>query len=156
VDSSALLRSAGLRITAQRQLVLRALEGSPHASAAELSNQISEQDEPATQDVSRQGLYNVLDDLSRVGLIRCIEPAGSAARYELRTSDNHHHLVCRSCGRIEDVGCAVGAAPCLEPSDRGGFLIEQAEVTWWGQCAACAAAAGQNFTTNRAEPRSPS
>jgi Fur family ferric uptake transcriptional regulator len=77
-----------------------------------------------------------------VGLIRCIEPAGSPGRYELGTGDNHHHLVCRTCGRIEDVACSVGAAPCLEPSSDNGFTIDEAEVTWWGQCANCAAATG--------------
>lgn len=140
MDSSALLRGTGLRVTAQRQVVLRALEGAQHVTAAEISDRIAELAASTEPEVSRQGLYNVLEDLTRVGLIRCIEPAGSPARYELGTGDNHHHLVCRRCGHIEDVACALGAAPCLEPSEGNGFTIDEAEVTWWGQCADCAAA----------------
>jgi Fur family ferric uptake transcriptional regulator len=113
--------------------VLGVLAGQPHATAAQIAGSL-----PGLG-LSRQGLYNILDDFTRVGLVRCIEPAGSAARYELRVGDNHHHLVCRHCGRVEDVACAVGAAPCLEPSDDSGFAIDEAEVTWWGTCAACAA-----------------
>jgi Fur family ferric uptake transcriptional regulator len=84
-----------------------------------------------------QGLYNVLEALVRAGLVRCIEPAGLAARYELRVGDNHHHVVCRGCGRIEDVDCAVGLAPCLEAADAVGFVVDEAEVTWWGTCMDC-------------------
>jgi Fur family ferric uptake transcriptional regulator len=129
------LRGKGLRVTAQRQAVLAALADKPHASAAELAAVLGD---GIITGPSKQGLYNVLDDLTRVGLVRCIEPAGSAARYELRVGDNHHHVVCRSCGRMEDVDCAVGAAPCLEPAETAtGFVVDEAEVTWWGQCAAC-------------------
>ena len=127
------LRRTGLRNTAQRRAVLGALADQPHATAADVAGSLGE------VGLSRQGLYNILDDLTRVGLVRCIEPAGSATRYELRVGDNHHHVVCRSCGRVEDVACAVGAAPCLEPSEGNGFAIDEAEVTWWGICAECAA-----------------
>jgi Fur family ferric uptake transcriptional regulator len=118
--------------------VLGALADRPHATAAEVAAALP------GMGLSRQGLYNILDDLTRVGLLRCIEPAGSATRYELRVGDNHHHLVCRRCGRVEDVACAVGAAPCLEPSEeaaRTGFSVDEAEVTWWGLCATCRAEA---------------
>jgi Fur family ferric uptake transcriptional regulator len=134
VDSAAdELRRTGLRNTAQRRAVLGALADRPHATAADVAASLR------AVGLSRQGLYNILDDLTRVGLVRCIEPAGSATRYELRVGDNHHHVVCRSCGRVEDVACAVGAAPCLEPSQDSGFAIDEAEVTWWGTCAECAA-----------------
>jgi len=132
------LRQAGLRVTAQRQAVLGALQDAAHATAAELAVRITELPEAELREVSRQGLYNVLEDLTRVGLVRCIEPAGSATRYELRAGDNHHHLVCRTCGRIEDVACAVGAAPCLDLPNGKGFTIEEAEITWWGECRQCA------------------
>jgi Fur family transcriptional regulator, stress-responsive regulator len=126
------LRANGLRVTAQRQRVLDVLAGRPHLTAAEIADAL-EADAP-----SRQGLYNVLDDLTRVGLLRCIEPANSSARYELRVGDNHHHLVCRTCGRVEDVDCAIGEAPCLEPATTpSGFLMQEAEVTWWGTCTEC-------------------
>lgn len=130
------LRRNGLRNTVQRRAVLGALADRPHATASQVASALP------LAGLSRQGLYNILDDLTRVGLVRRIEPAGSAARYELRVGDNHHHLVCRTCGRVEDVSCAVGAAPCLEPSDSSGFAIDEAEVTWWGRCAQCAAGGG--------------
>jgi Fur family ferric uptake transcriptional regulator len=129
------LRRTGLRNTVQRRAVLAALAERPHATASQVAAALP------TLGLSRQGLYNILDDFNRVGLVRCIEPAGSAARYELRVGDNHHHLVCRACGRVEDVACAVGAAPCLDPSDLPrGFAVDEAEVTWWGLCSDCATA----------------
>jgi Fur family ferric uptake transcriptional regulator len=131
------LRSRGLRVTAQRQAVLGALADSPHATAVELATQLAEDDSSQAFGMSKQGLYNVLDDLTRVGLVRCIQSARSAARYEVRVGDNHHHVVCRSCGRMEDIDCAVGAAPCLEPAEADGFVLDEAEVTWWGVCATC-------------------
>jgi Fur family ferric uptake transcriptional regulator len=137
MDSSATLRQAGLRVTAQRQAVLHALAGAAHATAAEIAARIAQLPRTAAGEVSRQGLYNVLEDLTRVGLVRGIEPAGSATRYELRAGDNHHHLVCRTCGRIEDVACAIGAAPCLDLPEGKGFTIDEAEITWWGQCGTC-------------------
>ncbi|MFZ3573655.1 Fur family transcriptional regulator [Streptomyces sp. BH097] len=137
LDAGELLRGRGLRSTAQRRAVLAALQGRPHASAADLEERIRKASVGSAAGLSRQGLYNVLEDLTRVHLVRCIEPAGSPARFELRVGDNHHHLVCRSCGRIEDVDCAVGAAPCLDPVEDSGFTVEEAEVTWWGRCADC-------------------
>ncbi|MFJ9174835.1 Fur family transcriptional regulator [Streptomyces sp. NPDC102360] len=137
-DAGELLRRNGLRSTAQRRAVLAALQGRSHASAADLEERIGlSRPEGSSAGLSRQGLYNVLEDLTRVYLVRCIEPAGSPARFELRVGDNHHHLVCRSCGRIEDVDCAVGAAPCLDPVQDSGFTVDEAEVTWWGLCADC-------------------
>jgi Fur family ferric uptake transcriptional regulator len=140
MDSSVALRQAGLRVTAQRRAVLGALQGAAHATAADIASRIAALPVGAFAEVSRQGLYNVLEDLTRVGLVRCIEPAGSATRYELRIGDNHHHLVCRACGRIEDIACAVGEAPCLDLPDGKGFTIEEAEITWWGECMQCTAA----------------
>ncbi len=131
------LREHGLRATTPRQAVLAALAGARHVTAAEIAVRLAG---GRSARVSRQGLYNVLDDLTRVGLVRCIEPAGSPARYELRVGDNHHHLVCRGCGRIDDIDCAVGVAPCLDPSEPPadlGFVVDEAEVTWWGLCASC-------------------
>jgi Fur family transcriptional regulator, stress-responsive regulator len=135
-DLAALLRRQGLRNTAQRRAVLAALQANPHATAPELEVLLGV-GEPSSV-LSRQGLYNVLDDLTRADLVRSIEPAGSAARYELRVGDNHHHVVCRRCGRVEDIDCAVGAAPCLTPARKKGFVIDEAEVIWWGTCDACA------------------
>jgi Fe2+ or Zn2+ uptake regulation protein len=131
-STASLLRAAGLKSTVTRRVVLDALADHPHATAADLAA-------VAAPSLSRQGLYNVLDDLTRVGLVRRIEPSGSATRYELRVGDNHHHLVCRSCGRVDDVDCTVGAAPCLTPIDSTGFsTLDEAEVTWWGVCNDCA------------------
>ncbi|MEV6898544.1 Fur family transcriptional regulator [Amycolatopsis sp. NPDC051372] len=136
-DFAVQLKRRGLRNTAQRRAVLGAVRDHPHTTAAEIAAAV----EAGTGGLSRQGLYNVLDDLVGVGLLRTLEPAGSPARFELDKHDNHHHLVCRGCGRIEDVPCAVGSAPCLHPSSAPGFTIDEAEVTWWGQCAECAAQA---------------
>ncbi|MEU4098095.1 Fur family transcriptional regulator [Streptomyces sp. NPDC026673] len=135
-----LLKSKGLRSTAQRRAILTALRGHPHSTASEIEARIGA-GSPGASGLSKQGLYNVLEDLTNAQLIRCIEPAGSATRYELRVGDNHHHLVCRGCGRIEDVDCAVGAAPCLNPVEGKGFAIDEAEITWWGLCAECQKAA---------------
>jgi Fur family ferric uptake transcriptional regulator len=135
-----LLRRKGLRNTGQRRAVMGALKVAPHATAPELETAlgiVKGASGPSSSGLSRQGLYNVLDDLTRVELVRRIEPAGSPARYELRVGDNHHHAVCRSCGRVEDIDCTVGEAPCLDPVEDRGFLIDEAEITWWGLCAAC-------------------
>ncbi|MEO6501792.1 MAG: Fur family transcriptional regulator [Jatrophihabitantaceae bacterium] len=140
MDSSIALRRAGLRVTAQRRAVLGALRGAAHPSAAEIASRIAELPVEVSCEVSRQGLYNVLEDLTRVGLVRRIEPAGSATRYELRAGDNHHHLVCRACGRIEDIACSVGQAPCLELPNGTGFVVSEAEITWWGECMRCTTA----------------
>lgn len=129
------LRKKGLRNTSQRRAVLAALHGFPHSTAADVEARVGAAETSAG--MSRQGLYNVLEDLTGAGLIRRIEPAGSPTRYELRVGDNHHHLVCRNCGLIEDVDCATGIAPCLEPVGRTGFAIDEAEITWWGLCVRC-------------------
>ncbi len=133
VDPSALLRGVGLRVTKPREAVIGVLATRPHSSADEVFASIVN-DLPGT---SMQAVYNVLGDLTDNGLARRIEPAGSAARYELRVGDNHHHVVCTKCGAIGDVECSVGHAPCLIPSDDNGFTITEAEVVYWGLCPAC-------------------
>jgi Fur family ferric uptake transcriptional regulator len=124
-------------VTPQRLGVLRALSLAPHSTADEVYRVV--RSELGT--VSRQAVYDALAALTDRGVLRRIEPAGSPARYEDRVGDNHHHLVCRSCGRMVDVDCAVGAAPCLVPQDGAGYEIDEAEVTYWGRCAGCVAAA---------------
>lgn len=131
------LRSAELRVTSGRVAVLRALEQSPHSTAEQVFELIS----GALPGTSPQAVYMVLNDLTRAGLTRKFEPAGSAALYERRIGDNHHHLVCESCGAVQDVDCAVGKAPCLTPSGGEGFRVREAEVTFWGVCASCQARA---------------
>ncbi|MFD7105058.1 Fur family transcriptional regulator [Streptomyces celluloflavus] len=137
--AAGMLRAKGLRSTVQRRSVLAALQGHPHSTAAELESRIgiASGGKTSSGGLSRQGLYNVLDDLTQAELIRCIEPAGSPARYELRVGDNHHHLVCRGCGQIEDIDCSTGQAPCLEPFEHKGFTIDEAEIIWWGLCESC-------------------
>jgi Fur family ferric uptake transcriptional regulator len=132
-DPALVLRTAGLRVTRQRTAVLRALGSAPHADADAVANRV--RGELGT--VSVQAVYDVLHALERAGLIRRIEPAGSPALYELRVGDNHHHLVCRGCGRTTDVACVVGAAPCLVPGGSHGYLVDEAEVTFWGVCPGC-------------------
>ena len=127
------LRTADLRVTSGRVAVLRVLEQSPHSTAEQVFELIS----GALPGTSPQAVYMVLNDLTRAGLTRKFEPAGSAALYERRIGDNHHHLVCESCGAVQDVDCAVGKAPCLTPSGGEGFRVREAEVTFWGICAAC-------------------
>jgi Fe2+ or Zn2+ uptake regulation protein len=128
-----LLRDAALRVTAPRKAVLSAVHDHPHADTETLL--------AATRarlgSVSHQAVYDVLRALTDAGLVRRIQPAGSVARYEARVGDNHHHLVCRSCGAVSDVDCAIGDAPCLTPSDDAGFEIEEAEIVYWGLCPAC-------------------
>ena len=134
-DLAELLRGASLRVTQPRLAVLEALHAHPHADTDTVIREVR-----ATHgDVSHQGVYDVLRALTEAGLIRRIEPAGSVARYETRVADNHHHLVCRSCGVVEDVDCAVGEIPCLTPSQAHGFVLDEAEVTYWGLCPACTA-----------------
>ena len=129
------LRARGLRVTRPRLAVLEVLGGGGHLEVDEIVNQVRGR----LDSVSVQAVYDVLGALARAGLARRIEPAGSPARYEARTGDNHHHVVCRGCGTVEDVDCAVGAAPCLDPSDAHGFELDEAEVTFWGLCPACQA-----------------
>jgi Fur family ferric uptake transcriptional regulator len=130
-----MLRSRGLRVTRPRLTVLEVLAEGGHFEVEQVANRVRER----LDSVSTQAVYDVLGALARVGLARRIEPAGRPALYERRTGDNHHHVVCRGCGAIGDVDCVVGEAPCLEPSTDGGFVIDEAEVTFWGLCAACQA-----------------
>jgi Fur family ferric uptake transcriptional regulator len=133
LDARDQLRAVGLRVTAPRLAALDVLGHHPHSTADFVAARVREQ----LGGVSTQTVYDVLRVCSERGLLRRIEPAGSSVRYENRTGDNHHHLVCRSCGAIHDVDCAVGEAPCLEPSDKHGFAIDEAEVTYWGLCPDC-------------------
>jgi Fur family transcriptional regulator, stress-responsive regulator len=133
-DVSAVLRDRGLRATAARVAVLSAVTNQPHAPADEIALAARAH----VGAVSTAAVYEVLRALTVAGLIRRIEPAGSPARYETRVADNHHHVVCRRCGVVGDVDCTVGAAPCLEPSTTAGFVLDEAEITWWGLCADCA------------------
>jgi Fur family ferric uptake transcriptional regulator len=129
------LRDRGIQATAQRIAVLRAVSLRPHVTADEIAA-IVQSDIGA---ISRQAVYDALGVLVEHGLLRRIQPVGSAARYEDRVNDNHHHLICRSCQRVVDVDCAVGAAPCLTASDDHGYEIDEAEVAYWGLCPTCLA-----------------
>lgn len=128
-----LLRRAGLRVTAPRLAVLAELEAAPHADADTIRARVRER----LGSVSTQAIYDVLHALTEAGILRRIEPAGSPGRYEVARGDNHHHLVCRGCGQVVDVPCAVGAAPCLHASADHGFVIDAAEVIYWGCCPSC-------------------
>ncbi|MFR9776369.1 Fur family transcriptional regulator [Micromonospora sp. MS34] len=128
-----MLRGAALRVTRPRVAVLNAVHTHPHADTDAVIGAVRT-DLPG---VSRQAVYDVLHVLTAAGLVRRIQPSGSVARYESRVGDNHHHVVCRSCGRMADVDCAVGAAPCLTASDDSGFSIDEAEVVYWGRCPDC-------------------
>lgn len=127
------LRDAGLRVTAPRLAVLDVLAAHPHATA----ETVARHTRAKIGRVSTQAVYDVLAACTAAGLVRRIEPAGSPARFETRTGDNHHHLVCRSCGRTTDVDCTVGARPCLTPSDDAGYVLDEAEVVFWGLCPHC-------------------
>ncbi|MGP4057232.1 Fur family transcriptional regulator [Mycobacterium sp. 4D054] len=135
-DYSTVLRSAALRVTRPRMAVLHAVGEHPHADTELIINATRE----LLPDVSRQTVYDALNALAATGLVRRIQPAGSLARYEARVGDNHHHVVCRSCGVIADVDCAVGDAPCLTASDDLGFEVDEAEVIYWGICPDCSTA----------------
>lgn len=134
-DIECMLRGASLRVTSPRVAVLAAVHDHPHVDTDSITGVVRER----LGAVSHQAVYDVLRALTTAGLVRRIEPAGSAARYEARVGDNHHHAVCRSCGAIADVDCAVGSAPCLTASDDTGYLIDEAEVVYWGRCGKCAA-----------------
>jgi Fur family transcriptional regulator, stress-responsive regulator len=142
VDYERVLRGANLRVTRPRMAVLSAIHEHPHA----VTNSIVDAVHGADPAVSRGAVYDVLRALTDAGLVRRIEPAGSVARYESRTGDNHHHVICRSCGAIADVDCAVGETPCLTASDAHGFTVDEAEVIYWGRCPDCAGAPAH--TTN--------
>ena len=135
-DAERQLRAAGLRVTVQRVAVLTAVSRSPHAD----TTSIIDAARSSVPDLSHQAVYDALRTLTGAGLLRCIEPAGTVARYETRAGDNHHHLICRSCGVIVDVDCSVGHAPCLTPADGQGFILDEAEIVYWGRCPACASA----------------
>jgi Fur family ferric uptake transcriptional regulator len=132
-QSERILRAADLRVTRPRVAVLAAVHDHPHADTAAIADAVRGE----LADVSTQAIYDVLHALTDAGLVRRIQPAGSAARYEARVGDNHHHLICRSCGEIVDVDCAAGASPCLDARDDNGYVIDEAEVVYWGLCPAC-------------------
>ena len=134
-DPADLLRERGIQVTAQRLAVLRAVSGQPHITADGVADVVRAE----IGAISLQSVYDALAVLVAERLIRRIQPAGSAARYEDRVGDNHHHLICRACGRVVDIDCAVGAAPCLTASDDMGFEIDEAEVAYWGRCPECVA-----------------
>jgi Fur family transcriptional regulator, stress-responsive regulator len=134
-DFERMLRGAALRVTRPRVAVLSAVHTHPHADTSSIIAAVRDD----LGEVSHQAVYDVLRALTTAGLVRCIKPAGSVARYESRVGDNHHHLVCRSCGAIADVDCAVGDPPCLTASDDHGYSIDEAEVVYWGLCPTCAA-----------------
>jgi len=137
VDLERLLRSADLRVTRPRLAVLAAVHALPHADTDTLIAAVRAE----SGEVSHQAVYDVLRALTAAGLVRRIQPSSSVARYESRVGDNHHHVVCRSCGEIADVDCAVGEAPCLTATNDAGFVIDEAEVIYWGHCPRCSTAA---------------
>jgi Fur family transcriptional regulator, stress-responsive regulator len=134
-DFEAQLRAASLRVTRPRLAVLSALGENPHVDTDAVIALVRGE----LPTVSHQAVYDVLRALTDAGLVRRIQPAGATARYESRVGDNHHHVVCRSCGTIADVECAVGHAPCLTAPDGHGFVVDEAEVVYWGVCPACTA-----------------
>jgi Fur family ferric uptake transcriptional regulator len=144
------LRRHGLQVTAQRLAVLRMVSGNPHATADTIADLA--RDEIGA--ISRQGVYDALGVLAEKGIIRRIAPAGSPARYEDRVGDNHHHLVCRRCSRLVDVDCATGEAPCLVPVDDGDFVVDEAEVIYWGTCPECQASTTDGTTEHPMDRRS--
>ena len=145
-----MLRRVALRVTRPRVAVLSAVHAHPHADTESLIRVVRSD----VGDVSHQAVYDVLRALTDAGLVRRIQPTGSVARYEARVGDNHHHVVCRSCGAIADVDCAVGHAPCLTASDDDGFEIDEAEVIYWGRCPACSRRPPVPRTADRSTDRS--
>ncbi len=139
VDEEAVLRRHGVQVTAQRLAVLRAVADRPHSTAAEVDAAVRAR----IGAISLQAVYDALATLSERGIIRRIQPAGSPARYEDRVGDNHHHLICRVCGRMVDTDCAAGYAPCLSATDDAGYEIDEAEVIYWGRCPECVAASSR-------------
>ena len=137
---AAVLRSHGLQVTAQRLAVLRAVADRPHSTADDIDTVVRTQ----IGAISRQAVYDALGTLTDRGLLRRIQPARSPARYEDRVGDNHHHLICRACGRMVDVDCAVGDTPCLTAADDAGYEVDEAEVVYWGRCPACVAGSAEH------------
>jgi Fe2+ or Zn2+ uptake regulation protein len=135
LDPADLLRQRGIQVTAQRLAVLRAVSGQPHITADGVAEVVRSE----IGAISLQSVYDALGVLAAEALIRRIQPAGSPARFEDRVGDNHHHLICRICGRLVDVDCAVGSAPCLTAADDMGYEIDEAEVAYWGRCPDCLA-----------------
>jgi len=146
-DSAALLRERGIQVTAQRLAVLRAVAGHPHITADALAEIVRNE----IGAISLQSVYDALGLLVSERLIRRIQPSGSPARFEDRVGDNHHHLICRACGRVVDIDCAVGTAPCLTPLDDRGYQVDEAEVAYWGRCPDCLE---QSRTSSQAVSRS--
>ncbi|MFE3455842.1 Fur family transcriptional regulator [Nonomuraea sp. NPDC059194] len=138
------LRGAGLRVTAARVALLETVRGGDHLGVEAIASRVRDR----VGHISLQAVYEALHALTAAGLVRRIEPPGSPALFEGRVGDNHHHLVCRSCGAVADVDCAVGHAPCLTASDDNGFSIDEAEVIYWGLCPACSTAAGPEHVIN--------
>jgi Fur family transcriptional regulator, stress-responsive regulator len=136
-DPVELLRQRGLNVTAQRLAVLRAVSGRPHLTAEDVVGLVRAD----IGAISHRAVYDAVGVLADIGLLRRIQPSGSAARYEDRVGDNHHHLICRACGQMVDVDCAVGATPCLTAADDAGYAIDEAEVIYWGHCPTCRQAA---------------
>ncbi len=134
-EIESIIRAARLRVTRPRVAVLSAVHEHPHADTGTII------DAARTElgDLSHQAVYDVLQALTDAGLVRRIQPSRSLARYEARVADNHHHIVCRDCGAVADVDCAVGDTPCLTPSEAHGYTVDEAEVIYWGRCPACAA-----------------
>ena len=145
IDPSDLLRDRGIQVTAQRLAVLRAVSTDPHITADAVAEAVRRE----IGAISLQSVYDALGVLVEGQLIRRIQPAGSPARFETRVGDNHHHLICRLCGRVVDVDCAVGTAPCLTATDDQGYEIDEAEVAYWGRCPDCV-----KKSTRRAAPKS--
>jgi len=152
-DPAKALRQHGVHVTVQRLAVLREVSRRPHCTA----DHIAENVRAEIGTISRQAVYDALAMLAEKGIIRRIQPAGSPALYEARVGDNHHHLICRICGKTIDVDCAVGAAPCLTAADASGYLIDEAEVIYWGTCPKCLAPSrrwGRRPKTKKSSPRS--
>jgi Fur family ferric uptake transcriptional regulator len=144
-DPAELLRQHGIQVTAQRLAVMRAVSAQPHITADGVADAVRTE----IGAISLQAVYDALAILAAEGLIRRIQPAGSPARFEDRVGDNHHHLICRICGRLVDVDCAVGSAPCLTAADDSGYEIDEAEVAYWGRCPDCVA---QSQATSQVDP----
>jgi Fur family transcriptional regulator, stress-responsive regulator len=147
-DPANFLRERGYRVTGQRLAVFRAVSGEPHLTA----DAVAETVRAELGSISVQAVYDVLGVLVGVGLVRRIQPAGSPARFEARVSDNHHHVICRSCGGTADVDCAVGAAPCLTAVDDAGYEIDEAEVIYWGRCPECQSQTGTISPATELQP----
>ena len=150
LDAATELRSRGIQVTAQRLAVMRAVSESPHITADAVAESVRRE----IGSISLQSVYDALATLVDAQLLRRIQPAGSPARFEDRVADNHHHLICRDCGRVVDVDCAVGETPCLTASDDQGFQIDEAEVAFWGRCPQCqpTSAAGKQ-SRDQGDPR---